>query len=101
MVQIKEETKMTPENFCYWMKGFFELLEAGPKTPEKLVLTIEQVEMIQKHLKSVFEEKIMFSTTSGTSYKIAELTEKHSGPTFVPGTAGYPHPDTTTTKVIC
>lgn len=50
---------MTPENFTYWLKGFFELLEAGPKTPEKLVLTAEQVEMIHKHLKSVFTEIIM------------------------------------------
>lgn len=53
---------MTPENFAYWLKGFFELLEAGPKTTEKLVLTKEQVEMIEKHLKSVFQEKIMFPT---------------------------------------
>lgn len=50
---------MTPENFTYWLKGFFELIEAGPKIPEKLVLTVKQVEMIEKHLKSVFTETIM------------------------------------------
>lgn len=50
---------MDAVNFTYWLKGFFELIEAGPKTSEKLVLTAEQVEMIEKHLKSVFTETIM------------------------------------------
>lgn len=50
---------MRAEEFCYWLKGFFELIEAGPKTAEKLSFTKEQTEMIEKHLKSVFQEKIM------------------------------------------
>jgi hypothetical protein len=50
---------MTEKEFCYWLKGFFELMAAGPKCPDKLVLTANQVEMIDKHLRSVFAEKIM------------------------------------------
>lgn len=52
---------MSPQEFCYWLKGFFELMDAGPKRAEKLVLTAKQVDMIEKHLKSVFQEKIMIS----------------------------------------
>lgn len=54
---------MNEREFCYWLKGFFEILSAGPKVPDKLVLTAEQVEMIDKHLRSVFQEKIMTLTS--------------------------------------
>lgn len=52
---------MTPEQFCYWLKGYFELLNADPDIPaaQKLTLSVEQVAMIHAHLKSVFAEKIM------------------------------------------
>lgn len=50
---------MTPEQFTYWLRGFFELLAVGPKTSEKLVLTAEQVEMIDKHLTSIFQSTVM------------------------------------------
>jgi hypothetical protein len=48
---------MNADNFCFWLKGYFEILSAGPKTSEKLVLTAEQVEMIETHLNYVFAEK--------------------------------------------
>ena len=38
---------MTPEQFCYWLQGFFEL--SGQTS-----LTDEQVEMVKKHLQTVF-----------------------------------------------
>ncbi len=50
---------MTPEQFCYWLKGFFELSAVGPKNPELPCMTYGQTQMIEKHLKSVFAEKIM------------------------------------------
>lgn len=50
--------RMTPENFCYWLQGYFELLNAGPKTPEKLTLTVEQVEMVNQHLQLVFKKEV-------------------------------------------
>lgn len=40
---------MTPENFAYWMKGFFEL------TPSNK-LTEEQVQSIREHLDLVFNK---------------------------------------------
>ena len=41
---------MSPENFCYWLRGFFEL-NGDAK------ITEEQAELISKHLTLVFEEK--------------------------------------------
>ncbi len=42
---------MTPENFCYWLQGFFEL--AGPDK-----LHADEVTKIREHLKQVFTSKI-------------------------------------------
>lgn len=33
---------MTEREFVYWLRGFFELMKAGPKTPDKTVLTAWQ-----------------------------------------------------------
>jgi len=41
---------MSPEQFVYWLRGFFELSGAEE-------LTKEQVEMISKHLSLVFDHK--------------------------------------------
>jgi len=38
---------MTPENFCYWLQGFFELNQNG-------TVTEEQYKKILKHLELVF-----------------------------------------------
>lgn len=40
---------MTPENFCYWLRGHFELNEGQP-------LSAEQSKMIAEHLKLVFKK---------------------------------------------
>lgn len=40
---------MNSENFCYWLKGFFEL--ENPKN-----LNEQQVEMIKDHLNLVFKK---------------------------------------------
>ncbi len=45
---------MTPENFCYWLKGYLELLSVD-KNPEKPELNKDQVEMIDQHLGYVFQ----------------------------------------------
>ena len=41
---------MSPNDFCYWLRGFFELAGEGP-------LTEEQSKIISDHLKLVMEEK--------------------------------------------
>ena len=38
---------MTPENFCYWLQGMFELTEID-------VLSKTQIEVIKNHLQLVF-----------------------------------------------
>ena len=47
---------MTPENFCYWLKGIFEIQHAGLDANEKrpIKLTEAQIEMIDQHLGYVF-----------------------------------------------
>lgn len=45
---------MTPESFCYWLQGFFEL--QNPKT-----ITPEQVAVIKEHLALVFTKVTQLS----------------------------------------
>lgn len=54
---------MTAENFCYWLKGIFEIQEAGLDRGEKRIpkLTESQIEMISDHLNYVFAPKIDYS----------------------------------------
>lgn len=41
---------MTPENFCYWLQGYFEILN------DVKTLNTEQCKIIQDHLKLVFNK---------------------------------------------
>lgn len=45
---------MSPQEFCYWLQGFFELRDdhGGPTS-----ISAAQAECIQKHLALVFENK--------------------------------------------
>ena len=58
---------MTPEQFCYWLQGFFEI-EYASNNPEKVTLTSRQVETIKDHLKLVFNKQ--------TPVQIPEFKEK-------------------------
>lgn len=62
---------MTPENFCYWLRGYIEL--AGSTT-----LTEEQVEVVSKHLDLVMNNV----TEDGDSVPnlIEELEKNRRGP---------------------
>lgn len=42
---------MTPDNFCYWLQGYFEI--ADPKS-----LSEKELEMIKNHLNLVFLHSI-------------------------------------------
>lgn len=44
---------MTPENFCYWLRGWFEL----NSTLNKGLETDPTLKMIDEHLSSVFKPK--------------------------------------------
>lgn len=51
---------MTPEQFCYWLRGFTELFPSKDKDWAKNWHPDgEQWNTIQKHLESVFENRIM------------------------------------------
>jgi hypothetical protein len=52
---------MTPEQFCYWLRGFFELEDADNLSESRPRLKLEEsrTDMIRKHLQSVFDNKIM------------------------------------------
>lgn len=49
-VKFPTGESMTPENFCYWLHGFFEV-----GRPESL--TKEQIEEIKNHLALVFKKE--------------------------------------------
>jgi hypothetical protein len=47
---------MTPENFCYWLQGYFELqLKVGGDAHN--VLSSLQVQQIRDHLNLVFKKE--------------------------------------------
>lgn len=41
---------MTPENFCYWLQGYFELV--GPKTLDE-----KETKIVNDHLNLVFKKE--------------------------------------------
>ena len=43
---------MTPQEFCYWLNGYFDL--AGDDTS----MTDEQIQCVKEHLELVFQQKI-------------------------------------------
>lgn len=50
---------MTPENFCYWLKGIFELTDVDlNKRHLTETLSREQVDCIKQHLDYVFAPKV-------------------------------------------
>lgn len=62
--------KMKSVEFCYWLQGYFEILD--DKTP---ALTPTQVGIIQKHLNMVFVHEI------DPSYKDSvKLSAMHNSP---------------------
>lgn len=52
---------MTPEQFCYWLNGIFEIQSANYDKNEKIVvrLTEAQIDMIAEHLRSVFVPRVV------------------------------------------
>lgn len=52
---------MTPQDFTYWLQGFFELSGATSLTPE-------QVKIIKEHLSLVFKKETKTNISSTTDY---------------------------------
>lgn len=45
---------MTSRDFAFWLKGYFEIEDQGPKV-EQYALTHTQIKMIHEHLNLVFK----------------------------------------------
>ena len=62
---------MTPEQFCYWLQGFFEIsMDLGQRG-----LTPQQCQVIQDHLQLVFDKVTPNRGGSGGGEKPKVLTE--------------------------
>jgi hypothetical protein len=46
---------MTSRDFCYWLQGYFEIMDPSGKAP--MAVGPAQVECIRKHLDYVFERQ--------------------------------------------
>lgn len=65
---------MTPENFCYWLQGYFELLDTDKnKKVAGESLSIEQVKMIKDHLGYVFKKTTPSPTKSDISGMLGQI----------------------------
>lgn len=71
---------MTPENFVYWLQGYFEVNRS-----EKF-LTEEQFKVVQDHLKTVFHKVTPVYTTKDSSLplqvKTYETDPRHNNDPF-------------------
>lgn len=47
-----KQISMTPENFCYWLQGYFEICRAD----SNLDLSESKVKIIREHLELVFKK---------------------------------------------
>lgn len=63
---------MTPEQFCYWLKGYIDLAEARLRVPlpegekeQLLDFTWEQVREIKSHLSLLFKPAIYLPPEKG------------------------------------
>jgi len=57
---------MSPENFCYWLSGYFEIAESGEQLES---LDEDQIQVIQEHLALVLH-KVTGETRSVGSNQI-------------------------------
>lgn len=64
------ETKITPESFCYWLQGFFELTDWSGE------LTEDQVEMIKEHLQLVFTKETGNKSKKEWRVEIDKISER-------------------------
>lgn len=54
---------MTPENFCYWLQGLFEIEGADKNKTVNQSLSYEQVACIKQHLEYVFKHEELRKNT--------------------------------------
>jgi hypothetical protein len=67
---------MTSQDFCYWLQGYFEVLNANKPQGARAALTSKQVYCIQQHLALVFKHEI--DPSAGPPEHQAELNKIHA-----------------------
>ena len=72
---------MKSSEFCYWLKGFFELRDGNAGTSDEL--SDNQSKVIQRHLAMVFKHEL--DATHGDAEHQAELQAIHDGKLKVGG----------------
>lgn len=75
---------MTSRDFCFWLQGFFEL-RADPG--HEAGLTIEQADMVKRHLALVFRHEI--DPSMGDAKQQSGLNAIHDAPPFLGGAASH------------
>lgn len=66
---------MTPEQFCYWLQGCFEINDSNE-------LTEKQVQVIRNHLNLVFEHVLDKEHDGGDKKLANKLQDIHGGTKF-------------------
>jgi uncharacterized cupin superfamily protein len=56
---------MTPNEFCYWLQGYFEIQEVEYSPDE---LSVGQIQVIRDHLKLVFKKETPCRITPLSEY---------------------------------
>jgi len=69
MIEQKGDARMTSEDFCNWLSGYFELTN-------KETISLEQSECIQRHLRMVFIHEI--DPSFGDQEHQDELNKAHN-----------------------
>lgn len=67
---------MTARDFCYWLQGFFEI-HTGKHATRLPELTVDQVDLIARHLSMVFAHEI--DPSAGGTAVQQKLSHLHSG----------------------
>lgn len=70
---------MTSRDFCYWLQGYFEIVNPRSLASDQY-LTNAQVEMVKRHLALVFKHEIDPSIDGGNPQAAAVLQAMHDGP---------------------
>jgi len=81
---------MTSRDFCYWLQGYFELMNKVHE--ENLALTREQTDCIAKHLSMVFVHEID-PTFGKDNEKLNQIHNNTIEPTPVKTTKAHPYSD--------
>lgn len=68
---------MTSVSFCYWLQGYFELLDSGESPVHGL--TPKQGDIIRNHLNLVFKHELDPKVDGGNPVLAAELQAVHDG----------------------